>query len=275
MSDPTDHTPQPVSCCTETAEAGTGTNPTPPTYRTVLAATILILLGIVLLDLVITGQLFRYVQPFFEPVMVFTALALIGLGVWTLIQRARPSQISHDHHPLRATSWFILVPVVLAVISAPQPLGASLLSSTAVGGASIREDQDRSQRIQHLARVERNPDGTIAFPPLDRSTTNEITIEELANRYFFGDKDNLADLRVRLVGFASPTRDGQWVLGRFKIYCCAADAIPYQARVNGLDQPHADQWYEIEGVVDITAEDLPLVRVHTATPIDPPRQPYL
>ncbi|WKD60983.1 hypothetical protein CCICO_04735 [Corynebacterium ciconiae DSM 44920] len=258
-------------CCAEPAPAGPS-----GTRSTVLAATIVLLLGIVAMALVITGQLNNYVQPFFRPFMAITAAALIGLGLWTLVRLSRDIAGAAGEHPVRSSSWLLLVPVLLAVLCAPDPLGASMLGSTAVGGASASMSDAHTQRAQQIVRVERNPDGTIAFPELARDEINEITLEDLANRFYFGDRDQLDGVRIRLEGFASRDPQGKWAVGRFKIYCCAADAIPYQAGVDGLNDPSPDQWYRLTATIDTAANSqLPMLRVAEATAIDQPERPYL
>ncbi|WP_151549061.1 MULTISPECIES: TIGR03943 family putative permease subunit [Corynebacterium] len=269
---PCEHSSPPQQACCATMRE---TSPAQG-LSTVLASTIVVLLSIVLLVLAITGQLNNYVQPFFRPIMILTGLALFGLGVWSLVRVRLDAATAAGEHPVRATSWVLLVPVLLAVLSAPDPLGASMLGSAAVGGASTSMGDPQAQRAQQLVRVERNPDGTIAFPELARDDVNEITLEDLANRFYFGSKEDLDGVQVRVVGFASEGAEGDWFLGRFKIYCCAADAIPYQVRLEGLAEPVSDQWYELSGTVDTAAdEQWPVLRVEETEPIDQPNRPYL
>lgn len=247
------------------------------------AATIIAALGVILITLVATGQLTNYVRPYFRPIMFITGVCLISLGGWTLVNLRRHfTAITHDK-PLRRTSWLMLVPILLAVLCAPSPLGAAMLNSSAVGGVAGDTGQ-REPRI--VNRVGRNPDGTIAYPPLATGEVNEITLEDLANRYTFGTPKNLEGKKVKLVGFAAPGGPGReaWRLSRFKIYCCAADSIPYTAAMQpaptatgvAAGVPKADQWLEVTGTVKVTpGVTTPTVIVEQATEIKQPSVPYL
>ncbi|SPT53396.1 Uncharacterised protein [Actinomyces bovis] len=248
-------------------------------HRQMVAATIMLVLGLVALVLVLTRRLNFYLQPYFQPFILLTALVLIVLAMWTLVDLDRPTVLK-AHAPMRPSSWLVLVPVILAVVCAPSPLGAALMSSTAVaggGGGAAYTAAKQSSRVRAAKVLGTNPDGTVAFPILPTGTVNSLGLDELSDRYSLGSKPQLAGRTVKLLGFASPGPDGGWRLGRFKIYCCAADAIPYQAALIGLSQElQADQWYEVTGLVQTNPEfEVPILQVTHLTAVPQPESPYL
>lgn len=226
------------------------------------AATILVAQGVVLLIVVATGRTTLYLRPSFQPLLAATAVVLIVLGVWTLVDLGRAATGSHS--PLRAASWLAVVPVALALLAAPAPLGSWVLGSPAVsdgGGAPLV----------------RGPQQAPTWPSLDPSATTEIGLDELVDRYQIGLKAQLEGRSVKVLGMASPRPGGGWSLGRFKIYCCAADALAYQVDLEGLGQELvADQWYQVTGTVRTSSDSQePVLEVTTLQAVPQPESPYL
>ncbi|WP_194948262.1 TIGR03943 family putative permease subunit [Actinomyces trachealis] len=264
--------------------------PQPPTVPTVsslrrsarrntVAATIMMVAGFVALVLVLTGRLNFYLQPYFQPLMLLTALVLIVLAMWTLVDLDQPAVLS-AHAPMRPSSWLVLVPVVLAVVCAPSPLGAALMSSTAVAGGSggtVSTTAKQSSQGRAAKLLGTNPDGTAAFSILPLGTVNPLGLDELSDRYTIGSKPQLEGRTIKVLGFASSGPDGGWRLGRFKIYCCAADAVPFQTVLTGLTQElQIDQWYEVTGVVQVSpGSEVPVLQVTKLDAVPQPETPYL
>lgn len=254
--------------------AGTGT---------AAGATIVASLGLILVAMVLSGQLTNYLQPYFRPWVLLTGALLLLLAGWTFLRLWKDSRERGDgslvaaENPMRKTSWLLLVPVLLATLCAPSPLGAAMLNSSAVGGSSVSNAANEQAATRVASRVGRNDDGTIAYDVLSDSAPTDITLEDLANRFTFGRKGELQDKPVKIVGFAAAAADGQWRVNRFKIYCCAADAVPYTAQLNGTPTaPEADTWYEVTGTVDaLSSETVPILTVSEFTPIKQPEIPYL
>jgi len=73
---------------------------------------------------------------------------------------------------------------------------------------------------------------------------------------------------------------GHFLVFRFMIICCAADAMPAGALVFGgeADSLEQDTWVSVEGVLGLKqVGDLifPLIQADRITRIDPPKDPYL
>ena len=245
--------------------------------QTMTAASIVASLGIILAVMAVSGQANNYLQPTFRPWILATGLALLGLALWTLWELAFHLPSASADNPMRPSAWMLLVPLMLATLSAPDPLGAAVMGSTAVGGAAGTTSASTARQTQQrqMTRVGRNADGTIAYPPLGEDT-NEVTLEELAQRFTFGSKPELEGKTVRVVGFVTPADDGGWRVSRFKIYCCAADAIPYMANIADAPAPPVDTWVDLVGTVDTrTSPDNPVIHVTQLKTIPQPKIPYL
>jgi uncharacterized repeat protein (TIGR03943 family) len=76
-----------------------------------------------------------------------------------------------------------------------------------------------------------------------------MTLAEYTSRAIDDDAHSLTGVPVRLVGFVAKAKDGNgFLLSRFTIFCCAADAEIQQIRVTGsaADFPQ-DTWVQVTG----------------------------
>jgi uncharacterized repeat protein (TIGR03943 family) len=96
---------------------------------------------------------------------------------------------------------------------------------------------------------------------------------------------SLAGVRIRLVGFVTPQQPGRdgYLLTRFAINCCAADATALKVAIHGDPVPRTpDTWLEVEGRwqqrtsgdPDRLASQAPLLLAESIRVIQPPAQPY-
>ena len=90
------------------------------------------------------------------------------------------------------------------------------------------------------------------FPPLvpqGDGAAVPLTLAEYMVRDYEA-PHTLAGVRIRLVGFVTPQQDGAegYLLTRFALNCCAADATAMKVAVLGDPVPRApDTWLEVEG----------------------------
>ncbi|BFL89933.1 TIGR03943 family protein [Cutibacterium avidum] len=262
----------------------------------VAGATIVLLIGTVLLGLVAAGRLTHYLQPYFTPYITATGVFLVGLGLWTLVtqdrvpvgHRARvdrhgdedvpvesvnlgialPDAVDapeHDHSGFPRSALMLLVPVALLALCAPKPLGSYVLNNrTAAAGSA----QVANQASRPKAQFEPLPSG---------SEPTQIDIDKYWDRYVWGDPAQLLGKQVSIVGFVShPDSPTTYSINRFKVYCCAADATSYTIHVNaGTDQPD-DTWVKVTGTLSRDAEGgVPVLDVSSVTTVHEPSVPYL
>ncbi|HMQ56069.1 MAG TPA: TIGR03943 family protein [Anaerolineae bacterium] len=238
-------------------------------------AWILIGLSLFLLSRVLMGNLFFYInQRFF----LLTVFAIIGLLILGFSYRFRTDldehQPQHDHgtgHAHGASlSWTGLIliasPMVLGLLIPPRPLGAAAMTNRDISLESLTSAAaPESEQILSKPKAERNIlDWVLEF----RSVS---------------DRSSLAGEAVKVSGFVyRDERFGQdeFMVSRFVLSCCAADAAPLGMVVHWPDSPQleADQWVEVSGIFEpgeFSGEPMPLILADTVTPIEIPSQPYL
>ncbi|AKK11320.1 TIGR03943 family putative permease subunit [Corynebacterium uterequi] len=244
--------------------------------NTVGGATIILALGVVCVGLAVTGTLNNYLQPYFRPLMVLTGAALIGLAVWTLSTLRRAAHASATSAAaswtpvkvLSRTSALVAVPVLLVLVAAPDPLGAAMVSASSVGGGQLS-----------AAPAALSANDSSGFAPLGEGVT-DIGLDELYLRHAFGNPEDLNGKTVTTTGFVTPVQEdtqmfGTFMVARFKIFCCAADAIPVAVIINSAQPaPPTDSWVSVTGVVTTTENSIILNDV-TVEPIPAPERPYL
>src|SRR5262249_55911611 len=79
-----------------------------------------------------------------------------------------------------------------------------------------------------------------------------MTMLEFDQRAYEGDGTGASfrGAQVDLIGFVGPSKnDGGFIVARYTITCCAADAVSASAEVVGWDgpRPQRDKWVEVTG----------------------------
>ncbi|MDG0813417.1 TIGR03943 family putative permease subunit [Cohnella rhizosphaerae] len=106
-------------------------------------------------------------------------------------------------------------------------------------------------------------------------------LETLTTLSFF--PDSFVGRRASIAGFVyrdDTIGDGQFVLGRFAVQCCAADAIPYGIVVESPDAAKyaSDKWMTVTGILAKTTvggSEVLLLKADAATGIEPADDPYV
>ena len=184
---------------------------------------------------------------------------------------------AHRGHPaLPRIGWWLIAPVVCIALVPIVPLGAD-----AVGDRASNEVLGRS------GDGEAGPAGSDGVDEDGRSVDGgEVTLLDFVSRTV-NDPTNPYPEPVTLVGFVTddPTVTDGFVLGRFVVSCCAADALPLLVRIDWAgDVPPRDTWVEVTGDHVPAPADLPqgerpevaniVVRATEVVPIPEPSQPY-
>lgn len=228
---------------------------------TAAGGTISLLVGAVLLRLTITDTYQRYVRPELGPWLLVAGLAVIALGLATLVwalrhagEDADPNAHDHDHGV--GPGWLLLAPIAALLLVAPPTLG--------------------SYGVDRAASVEIRA-GKGVFEPL-RSGRDpaQMGLLEFSQRAFERDGASFRGAPVELTGFAAGPDTGGFRLARYQIACCAADAAPVVVRVVGTsgDPPTADQWVTVTGTFRPGGEELPELAATSVVEIPPPENPY-
>lgn len=156
----------------------------------------------------------------------------------------------------------LLAPVILVYLVAPQPLGSYAAA--------------RSGAVQPVVTG-------VTLPPLPEPVDGavDLTLYDLIRRAAVDEGASVEGERVRLRGFVVPapaTPEG-FLLTRFRIACCAADALAMQVLVLGLAElgqpvPPRDAWVTVEATLSVADPIRPAVEAASIT-LDPvPGDPY-
>ncbi len=174
---------------------------------------------------------------------------------------------AHDHsHALsRVGVALILLPVVLGLLVPARPLGA-----TAMG--------NREVSIGRLSSAAAPRDSQIASSSREKNLLDWLlTFDRNADPAAFDGQ------QARLVGFVyrdSSHGDDTFMLSRFVVSCCVADATPIGVIVHWPEASAlaVDQWVEVAGKFQAGAFDgrsMPVLMAEEIKPTATPNQPYL
>ncbi len=246
--------------------------------------TVTLLVGAVLLRLAVGGTYRRYVQPAMGIWLTIAGIVLVAVGAIAVVRAvfgpaptdgdadARPSDAGHsegdagaahpdaDHdHPHGGiavrTSWLLLAPLLTLLLVSPPSLGAFALNR---GGARVS-----APRASNWPAL---PGGSA---PVD------LPVAEFYSRAF-GGPDALGATTVRLTGFVAGANTDGFLLARYQIACCAADATAAVVRVVGYSgvAPGRDQWVTVVGTFRGIVRGEPTLVATTVTPTVAPVDPY-
>ncbi len=230
-----------------------------------------------------------YVRAFIRPLLLASGVVLVALGlVAALGPAARPGLIARLRPVVRGAgagpapaggeaggedetsriAWLLVAPLLVLILVAPPALGsyaASQRQPAAAGG------------------------GGGSMPPVGRAVDGAVPMElsEFYYRAVFDERHSLDGVRVRLLGFATPRHGGGgYLLARFAMFCCAADAEVVEVAVRGDSvQRPADQWLVVEGHLRASlatghgpdpdpSNATPELVADSVAPTNPPRDRY-
>jgi putative membrane protein len=175
----------------------------------------------------------------------------------------------HEHGHAHALSWLtaslVALPLLLGWLIAPQPLGMAALVNRELSTTPTFEFAPTANAV-HQATAEREEtilDWVTAFGPHPDLTA------------FAGQAADVTGFVYRRPDLPPDT----WLVSRFLVMCCVADAMPISLVVYAPGAAVADDmWVRVRGhFAAETAGQIPapLLVADAVTPIEPPAQPYL
>ncbi len=212
--------------------------------RRVTQSGLLLVIGVIASVAAVNGIYLNFVKPALQvPILVASAVLLLlgAYGVWE--DRRHPDDDEPDRHALEPgvvlddghghdhsrgprVGWLLVVPFLLLGVVVPPPLGS--YSAAADSG------------LVTVTSAE-------GLPPLAAGDPVDLTLAEFQGRALYDTTRSLENRRVRLVGFASPGRPGEWVLTRMSLNCCAADGFAVKVAVEDAPPVPDDEWVEVVG----------------------------
>ena len=160
-----------------------------------------------------------------------------------------------------------------ALLALPLVYMFTSASSGGLGGSAFRQRSVTGEAGSMFnSRSEKKP------VEYSADHVNDVTLIQVVN-----DVDQLKGKRVSLIGRVyhdETLPPDQFILYRFIIICCAADAIPIGVPIQHADAATwpADKWLRAEGVITVQTldgESTPCVVADKIEPIEPPANPYL
>jgi putative membrane protein len=227
--------------------------------------TILLLVGLSIGLITLTGAFTRYVKPTLLPWLAITAVVTMGLALAAIVGDIRRGGPGHDgdgHSHRTGVVWLLVVPVVVLIFVTPPPLRpqAATRSVTTVSNDVLRR----------------------AFPPLPPGRAPEVSLPDVVMRAANDSSGSLTNRLVTITGFVL-NEPGGVDLARIVIICCAADA--QLARIHLRDHDGAalrfadNTWLRVEGEVTPAVRQphtapIPTLRAVTVTPVNAPANQY-
>jgi uncharacterized repeat protein (TIGR03943 family) len=240
---------------------------------------VLLLLGGAVLRASLTDMYLRYVKESLQPFLIAAGVVLVAAAVMTIVYDLRSASTGdgddshghgddhgHDHggrtHREPRVGWLLLLPVLGLLLVAPPALGsyAAGQAGTALAG----------QEVSDYAAL---PEGDPAV----------ISVLDYASRAVFDEGRSLGDRRVRITGFVTYGADGEPILARMILSCCAADGRPIKVGLagNAPAEVPADTWIEVTGrYTDRTGTDavngerVPFIDVEEWVEVPAPKNQY-
>lgn len=215
-------------------------------------------IGASLLSVVWSGQNLFYVRAGMTLPLVAAGAVLVGLGLAAMTQMAVP------HHVPKSVI-IVAVPIIFLLVIQPGPLSVDTgLAYDGFGRAPVRSSIviPRSAVVGADASVEQIGDHAVEVDPGQFL----YAVEQQSAKF--------GTVAVRMIGQVDVDSDGVSRLVRFRIICCAADAIRVSVKLDDPLELEAGTWVSVTGQWDGDTTD-PGLRVASAVEIEQPENPYL
>lgn len=258
--------------------------------RRVVLAVVFGIWGVTLAVLLLTGGISRYLAPRNLPFVALAApvLLVVAVTIWARSVVPHHGDPTDDMHELSCvcrweeaprrtdlvTTSLMLLPLVVLAIVPSGTLGASAARSRGVQTIALRAPRSQPQQSSS-----------------NTSDVREVTILDIvyaSTSSGYADQIGITSgsSTVRMIGLAVKGRgapeDG-FLLTRFLVTCCVADAVPIAVRVRGpgASAVRDNTWVSVKGPISWTAAapgamatdvqaDLRLEQVKTVPePVDP------
>jgi uncharacterized repeat protein (TIGR03943 family) len=235
-------------------------------------------LGLFLLFQIWRGTLYWYINPRFTFLMVGAALVFLVLAGSILILARHEGEAGPTSEPVndhddgsgsglrRRVLLAMAVPLALGILVPARPLGASAVATRGLAGGG-----------PGTARLAGQPQSI----PIAAATRTVLDWVRAFN--YAPDPDVYVGQEADVIGFVyhdSRLQPGQFLVARFTITCCVADAFAIGMVVDwpeaeGLE---ANSWVRVRGPVAVSvweADRIPRIEAVSVDPADEPVQPYL
>lgn len=237
-------------------------------------------LGVYLFSRLADGSVYFYINQRFVSLTLLASVGFILVGA-SLYRRPSHHHAhdemgdgSHDHdhtdHDHSHLTWFglliILLPLILGWLVPPKPLGANAFSNREINVGNL----------QPIAASGNNE-------KMGLISGEKNIVDWLIDIQNSASPSDLQGQEVHVTGFVYRDErfgEDQFLVGRFIVSCCVADASPVGLVVQGAETAdfEDDQWIEVQGHFEtgtFDGEETPILVIESIEAIEPPAQPYL
>lgn len=199
-------------------------------------------------------------------VAAYFSVFMVGLIRLQQIHSTEPDGQQHQLAEISgATLIFLTIPLIFGVLVPVRPLSTSSLST-------------RGMALSAPVSIGQQAFKTMEIAPDDRTVLDWIKI-------FNYEKDLSAYLgkSANVTGFVyydPRLKNGQFMVGRFTMTCCVADAFAIGMVVDWPENANLTEnsWVNVKGTVDVVTIDgqkVPVIHAQVVKTIQAPEQPYL
>lgn len=248
-----------------------------------LKGLVMLALAYFLFSRITNGTLFFYINNRFAWLTFLAVIGFFAVALGYLYQARQVREMldgagdhdhthDHDHHHegndhglSRVGLALVLLPVMLGLLVPARPLGAAAVGNREVSvGRLSTAAAPRASQVAAPTREKNLLDWLMAFDQAQDPAA------------FDGQPANLLGFVYRDSRFG----DDSFLLSRFVVSCCVADATPIGlvVRTPAASQLALDQWVQVSGRFQAGAFDghpMPILVADVITPTVAPNQPYL
>lgn len=234
-------------------------------------------LALMLILLITSNTLSLLINPGMQWLVLISILLLACLGIiqlWMLREKE-----------LHRSSWFgyvmLFIPLFLFFFAPPKALDASIGEKK---GVSFKNTKPAAASQQQIVNDLEDPYKKIKNQMLKQQViilNDEQYIDYIDTMNFY--PKEFAGKKVKIRGFVyrdETIGKNQFVVGRFAVTCCTADAsvVGLLVQSKKAKQIKTNEWIEVTGTIQVTNYDgseLPMVRLESYKKIHPPKDPYV
>jgi putative membrane protein len=241
-------------------------------FRT-FQALILALTGFFLLEKVWSGKILLYINQRFVLLVLIAGVILIVCAQWIFQERKKSENAGFDEPSAPSVSsgsrinliWMV-IPLVMGVLIPPRALGTSALPNRGITVSSPFTIQN-----------------TTSAQALDRPADQRTVLDWIRAFHAQSNPHTLDQEPVDVIGFVyhdPRLNENQFLVGRYAIACCIADATAIGITVDW--DPSAalenNSWVRVQGAMstgELDGQAVPVIIADGVIPIQEPDQPYL
>jgi uncharacterized repeat protein (TIGR03943 family) len=241
-------------------------------WQALTDAVMLLLWGLMLLRFTVTGKLYLLLHPDYMWLAHLAMVVLLAMGVARAVQAwlsYRQGQIPRQEHtvllPRQLSVGLLLAIAVLGLIYTPRPFASETAFQRGITDV-LGQTRSRPQRF------------SLSGAPEERTI-----VDWVRTLHVYPEPDAYTGQAAKVSGFVTHIPgwpDNVFMISRFVLTCCAADAYPVGLPVElpeDASRPAPDTWLEVTGTMQTTTLDgrrqLALGSA-TLTEIPEPRTPY-